>query len=163
MAVDLKEECTRPLALILAALAALGWVLFAVSSLSAASVQRTQRLQIVDLNAKSEKLSVDLAKQVEASGQLADLQGKVSQTREELSRGSQTRADVQSELATAQRGLLGIRRDLTEADRNLQTQSQKLADLQGNAEATAAVVTETPQITRSTRRGRRWSRRSRRR
>lgn len=163
MAVDLKEECTRPFALILAALAALGWVLFALSSMSSASVQKTQRLQIIDLNAKSEKLAADLAKQVEASGQLAELQNKVGLTREELTRVSQTRADVQSELASAQRNLIGIRRDLTDADRTLQTQAQKLADVQAGAEVTATAAPEIRQVSRSSRRVRRSFRRGRRR
>lgn len=161
MPVDLKAECTRPLALILGALAALGWVLFALSSWSAASVQKTQRLQIVDLTAKSEKLSADLTRQVEAAGSLADLQSKVGATREELTRVTQTRTDVQTELATAQRSLSGIRREVSEADRNLQSQAQKLADLQSGADATAAVAPEPQQVTRSSRRGRSWSRRGR--
>ena len=136
--------------------------MFALSSWSAASVQKTQRLQIVDLTAKSEKLSTDLARQVEATGSLADLQSKVGATREELTRVTQTRADVQAELTTAQRSLSGIRREVSEADRNLQTQAQRLAELQSGAEATAAVGTEPQQAARSSRRGgRKWSRRGR--
>ena len=87
---------------------------------------------------------------------------KVGATREELTRVTQTRADVQSELASAQRNLLGTRREMSEADRSLQNQSQKLADIQSSAEATAAVVPENTQIARPSRRGRRWVRRRRR-
>src|ERR1700712_2950062 len=120
MAVDIKSELTRPLALILAALAVLGWVLFVLSSWSAASVQKTQRLQIVQLGEKAEKLNADLAQQREAAGALADVQAKVAAAREELTRVGQTRNDVQAELQTAQRTLASTRRDLSEADRNLQ-------------------------------------------
>ncbi|MGA0597061.1 hypothetical protein [Enterovirga sp. CN4-39] len=161
MAVDIKAELTRPPALILAALAALGWVLFALSSVSATSVQKTQRLQIADLTAKNEQLTTDLARQVEASGALADLQAKVGATREELARVSQTRTDVQNELAAAQRNLQNVKRDLGDADRNLQSQSQRLNELQTNAETAEAQASD-QQATSATRRGKKWSRRGRR-
>ncbi len=160
MAIDIKAELTRPPALILAALAALGWVLFALSSWSATSVQKAQRLQIADLSAKSERLSADLARQVEAAGSIADLQAKVSATREELTRVSQTRSDVQSELATAQRSLLSVRRELSDADRTLQAQNQRLNDAQATAETTAAQASD-QQAAPASRRGRKWSRRGR--
>ena len=162
MAVDLKAECTRPLALLLAALAALGWVLFGLSSWSSASVQKAQRLQILDLTERGEKLSGDLSRQIEASGALADLQAKVGATREELTRVSQTRSDVQADLLAAQRNLSGARRELTEADRNLQSQSQKLADLQSNAENMSGSVEPAASVKPSRRGGRRAYRRRRR-
>ena len=138
MAVDLKSELARPLALILTALAVLGWVLFALSSWSAASVQKTQRLQIIELGEKADKLGAELAKQSQAIGSLADLQAKVAATRDDLTRVSQTRNDLQTELANTQRNLSATRRDLSDADRNLQAQSQKLADLQTAGEEAAA-------------------------
>ena len=161
MAIDIKAELTRPPALILAALAALGWVLFALSSWSATSAQKAQRLQIADLSAKTERLSADLARQVEAAGSIADLQAKVSATREELTRVSQTRSDVQTELTTAQRALLGVKRELGDADRNLQTQTQRLSEVQSNAETTAGQAADQRQVAPSTRRGRRVYRRGR--
>jgi len=160
MAIDIKAELTRPPALILAALAALGWVLFALSSWSATSVQKAQRLQIADLSAKTDRLSADLARQIEAAGSIADLQAKVSATREELTRVSQTRSDVQNELTTAQRALLGVKRELSDADRNLQSQAQKLNDVQASAESTAAQASD-QKVAPTSRRGRRWSRRGR--
>lgn len=145
MAVDLKSELMRPLALILAAFAALGWVLFALSSWSATSVQRAQRLQIAELGEKTDKLGADLAKQVQAAGSLTELQAKIAATREDLSRVSQTRNDLQAELANAQRNLSTMRRDLSETDRNLQAQSQKLTDLQiAGEEASAQAQNVTP-------------------
>ena len=161
MAVDIKAELTRPPALILAALAALGWVLFALSSWSATSVQKTQRLQIADLTARNERISADLSRQVEATGAIADLQAKVSATREELARVAQTRSDVQAELTTAQRSLQGVKRELGDAERTVQAQKQTLSELQANAETTAAQATE-PRVSSTPRRGRRWSRRGRR-
>lgn len=160
MPVDLKAECTRPLAMLLAALAALGWVLFVLSSWSASSTQKAQRLRIVELSEKTDKLSSDLARQVEAAGALADLQAKVVSTREELGRVSQTRTDVQTDLLAAQRNLSGIRRELTDADRNLKAQAAKLADLQPSADVTASTPDVEP-VVRSGRRGRKWSRRGR--
>ena len=162
MAVDLKAELTRPPALILSALAALGWVLFALSSWSAASVQKSQRLQIADLTSRSEQLSTDLARQVQASTSLTELQAKVAATRDELTRVTQTRTDVQAELAAAQRNLQGVRRDLTDADRSLQNQAQRLVDIQTNTEAATATLGDQQQVTRPARRGRKWSRRGRR-
>ena len=161
MAVDIKAELTRPPALILAALAALGWVLFALSSWSATSTQKAQRLQIADLTARNERLATDLNKQVEAAGAIADLEAKVNATREELARVSQTRNDVQAELTTAQRSLQGVRRELGDADRTLQAQKQNLSELQTNAE-TAAAQAGDRQVAPTSRRARRWSRRGRR-
>jgi chromosome segregation ATPase len=156
MAVDIKSELTRPLALILAALAVLGWVLFVLSSWSSASVQKTQRNQILQLNEKSEKLSADLAQQREAAGALADLQAKVAATREDLTRVSQTRNDIQTELTNAQRSLTATRRDLSEADRNLQTSTQKISEMQSSAEeAVDAAAAATPKPSRG---GRRYGR-----
>ena len=160
MAIDLQAELTRPPALILAALAALGWVLFVLSSWSATSVQKAQRIQIAELSAKSDKLSADLARHVEATGALSDMQAKVAATREELTRVTQTRADVQNELSAAQRNLLGVRRELTDADRNLQSHTQRLNELQTSAEAAQAQAGD-QQVAPSSKRGRRLSRRGR--
>lgn len=162
MPVDLKSELTRPLALILSALAVLGWMLFVLSSWSASATQKTQRLQIVELSERTDKLSSELARQVEASGSLAELQAKVGATREDLTRVTQTRSDVQSELQTMQRNLTNVRREIGEADRNLQTQSQKLSDLQPAAD-TAPVEADAPapRAGRGSRGGRRWYRRGR--
>ena len=161
MAVDLKAEVTRPLALLLAALAGLGWVMFLLSSWSAASTQKAQRLRIVELSEKTEALGSELARQVEASGSLADLQGKVAATREELGRVSQTRNDVQSDLLAAQRNLSGVRRELSEADRTLQSQASKLTDLKADAETTSTTPDVEPTVRSGRRGGRRWSRRGR--
>jgi hypothetical protein len=161
MAVDIKSELTRPLALILAALALLGWVLFVLSSWSAASVQKTQRLQIVQLSEKTEKLSADLNQQRETNAALADVQAKLAAAREDLTRVSQTRNDIQADLVTAQRTLSATRRDLTDADRNLQAWNQKLTDMKSSTDETADVQpVVTPPAARSRRsvRGRRTSR-----
>jgi hypothetical protein len=131
--VDLRHELTRPLALILAAFAALGWVLFGLSSWSAASVQKTQRLQIMEVTEKSDRLGAELAKQVAATASIADLEKKVLATREELSRMSAVKTDVATELAGAQRRLSAVRREVTDADRNLAIQTQKLSELQSSA------------------------------
>jgi chromosome segregation ATPase len=161
MAVDIKSELTRPLALILAALAMLGWVLFVLSSWSAASVQKTQRLQIVQLSEKTDKLSQDLNQQREATAALGDIQAKLATAREELTRVGQTRNDIQADLITAQRTLTATRRDLTEADRNLQSSNQKISDLKATAEESVDVQPAVaPRSGRSRRsvRGRRASR-----
>jgi septal ring factor EnvC (AmiA/AmiB activator) len=156
MAVDLKSELTRPPALILTALAVLGWVLFILSSWSAASVQKAQRMQIVQLSEKSDKLGSELAKQLETTGSVADLQAKIASMRDDLSRVSQTRNDVQAELTNAQRNLSATRRDISEADRSFQSQSQKLTDLQSAGEEAAAQSAQSagPKSSRGRRSGR---------
>lgn len=161
MAVDLKAEMTRPLALLLAAMAALGWVLFVLSSWSSASAQKAQRLRILDLSEKTEKLSADLAKQLEASGSLAALQAQVATTREELGRVSQTRADVQTDLLAAQRNLAGAKRELSEADRSLQA-NRVASDGPSPGDVTAATPEVEPTVRSGRRGGRKASRRSRR-
>ena len=161
MAVDLKHEFTRPLALILTALAALGWVLFGLSSWSTASVHKAQRIQIIEATERSEKLAAELDRQVAAAGALATLETKIAATRDDLTRITQAKADVQAELVGAQRSLSSLRRDLSEVDRNVQSQTQKLGELQSTAsEVTAAVPAVGNRVGRSSRRGR-WSRRGR--
>lgn len=157
MAVDLKSELTRPLALILAPLAALGWVLFVLSSWSTASVQKTQRMQIIEATEKSDRLGAELARQVAAAGALGDLEKKVAGTRDELTRASQAKADMQAELSNTQRSLASVKRDLSDVDRNVQSQTQKLTELQTSATEAAP---EPERVTRSSRRTR-WSRRGR--
>ena len=160
MPVDLKHELTRPLALILAAFAALGWMLFVLSSWSTGSVQKAQRLQIMEVTEKNERLTTELARQVAAAGAISDLEAKVAATREDLTRMSQAKADVQAELSTAQRSLTSARRDLSDTDRSLQSQAQKLTELQSNAaEAASAIPDAAPAVGRSSRRGRGYSRR----
>jgi hypothetical protein len=161
MAVDLKAEMTRPLALLLAAMAALGWVLFVLASWSSASAQKAQRLRILELSEKTEKLSTDLARQVEASGALAALQAQVATTREELGRVTQTRADVQTDLLAAQRSLAGAKRELSEADRNLQS-NRVASDGPNPSDVTAATPDVEPEVRAGRRSGRRTYRRSRR-
>lgn len=164
--VDLRQELTRPPALILGAFAALGWVLFGLSSWSAASVQKTQRLQIMEATEKSERLNAELTRHVAASASIADLEKKVLATREELMRMSAVKADVGAEIANAQRQLTAARRDVTEADRTRALQGQKLTDAQPDASDGAAAAPETDAappptgVGRKSRRGR-WSRRGR--
>jgi predicted nucleic acid-binding Zn-ribbon protein len=162
MAVDLKAELTRPLALILAVLAVLGWSLFVLTSWSSAATQKAQRVRIADLTEKRDTAVAELARQVQASGALADLQAKVAGAQQDLSRVSQTRADVQADLAAAQKGLSNARRELSEADRTLQSQNQKLADAQANADITTPSIDDAgPVVARASRGGRRLGRHSR--
>lgn len=163
MAVDIKAELTRPLALILTAVAALGWVMFALSSWSSAAAQKAQRLRILDLTEKRDTLTTELSRQVQTSGSLADIQAKIASTQNDLVRVSQTRQDVQADLAIAQKNLSSTRRDLVEADRNLQSQSQKVADAKVDLDVVPSVADSPPAVSRSSRGGRRWLRRGRRR
>lgn len=164
--VDLRHELMRPFALILAAFAALGWVLFCLSSWSAASVQKTQRLQIMEAAEKSDKLSAELNRQMAANANIVELEKKVAATREELARMSAVKADVTSEIEGAQRKLATVRRDVNEADRSLAMQSQKLSDLQSSAADAAAGAqpdadaAPTAKAGRGGKRGR-WTRRGR--
>lgn len=165
MAVDLRHEFGRPLALILAALAALGWMLFCLSSWSTASVQKAQRMQIMEATERNEKLAADLARQMAAAGALADLEAKVASIRDDLTRVAQAKSDAQAELTNAQRSLTAVRRDLSEAERNVQT--AKLGDLDANAAEPAAAAPDPVPTTgaRAVRRGgggySRWTRRGR--
>lgn len=160
---EVKAEFTRPLALILAALAALGWVMFGLASWSAASVQKTQRHQLIELTEGRDRAAAELARQVEVAGALTELEKKVAATRDDLTRVNQAKSDMQSELSSAQQKLASLRKDLSEIDRNVQNQSARLADLQTSAAETApttAAPAQTATLGRSGRRGR-WSRRGR--
>lgn len=139
MAVDLKHEFTRPLALILAAFAAIGWLLFGLSSWSTASVQKAQRLQIMEASERNEKLSTDLSRHMAATTSLAELEARVASTRDDLTRVAQAKSDAQGELTTTQRNLASLRRERDEIDRNLQSQNARLNDLPASADTTAAV------------------------
>ena len=162
MTVDLKHEFTRPLALILAALAALGWVLFLLSSWSTASVQKAQRLQIIEATERSEKLAAELSRQVAASGAVADLETRVAATREDLMRITQAKSDVQSELNGAQKNLAVLRREASDVDRTMQAQNQKLNDLQtSSAEFTSATPDAVAAVKPAPRGRVQWGRRGR--
>ncbi len=112
---------------------------------------------------RNEKVTTELARQVAASGAVAELESKVAATREDLTRIAQAKSDMQSELTVAQRSLAGVRRDVTEADRDLQTQAQKLSELQTNAaDAAAATPDVEPRASVGRSRRGRFSRRGRR-
>lgn len=164
--VDLRQELTRPLALILAALAALGWVLFGLSSWSSTSVQKAQRLQIMEISEKNNRVTAELAKQQETAANIADLEKKVLAGREELNRMSAVRTDMATEIASTQRKLTTVRREVTEADRTLAGQNQKLNEIQTSAAdpgpaAADADATPTRAGRGAKRGGGRWTRRGR--
>lgn len=143
MAIDLKHEFTRPLVLILGAFAALGWVLFFLASWSWGSVHKAQRLQIMEVTEKNEKLSTELSRHMAAVKDLAELERQVAATRDEMARMAQAKSDVQSELTGAQRNLASVRRDLSEADRSLQAQNQRLNDFDAAAAEAAPATPDT--------------------
>lgn len=73
---DWKAEAKRPVTLGLAALALVGWIIAISQTSSLSSSRANTSAQINDLAASRRQLATELDQQQNASGTLADLQGK---------------------------------------------------------------------------------------
>jgi chromosome segregation ATPase len=79
MNIDWKTELTRPVTLVLAALALVGWII-AISQFSAkSSLRASADSQIGALTATRQQLTSELDQQRQASGTLADLQRRTEE------------------------------------------------------------------------------------
>jgi hypothetical protein len=77
-----REELRRPLSRALAIAAALGWIIVVSLAWSAAA----QRAELARTEAARSELAGELERQRQASGQLADLQAKITTAEGELAR-----------------------------------------------------------------------------
>jgi uncharacterized protein HemX len=90
-----RQELRRPLPLALAAAAVLGWLVVVWLAWSASA----QRAELARNEAALTELAGELERQRQASGQLADLQAKISAAESELARLNQSVAQAQTQSA----------------------------------------------------------------
>ena len=94
-----KQELQRPLPLALAAAAVLGWIAVVSLAWSASA----QRAELARNEAARTQLAGELERQRQASGQLADLQAKISTAEGELTRLNKSVEQAQTTQVAAPR------------------------------------------------------------
>src|SRR5215213_4590268 len=114
MPFDYKAEARRPVTLALAALAVLGWILFATTSSSKSSQAQRYRTQVRELSTAQQQAATQVAQLRLASGSLADVEAKIATATEQLKA-----ANIASEQGKAQ--LAAVQTDI---DTRLKQQAQ---------------------------------------
>jgi uncharacterized protein HemX len=97
---SVKQELQRPLPLALAGAAALGWMVVAWFAWSASA----QHAEFRRSEAARTELAGELARQRQATGQLADLQAKIATAEQDLTRLNQSVEQAQTQLAARKKG-----------------------------------------------------------
>ena len=114
MPFDMKAELRRPVALALAAIAVLGWVLFAYMASSRTSQGQRDRGELRELANARQSTATELTQLRQNAGSLAELQAKTAGATEQLNA-----ANTASEQAKAQ--LRAVQKDI---DTRLQQQAE---------------------------------------
>src|SRR3954453_2345683 len=122
-----RSELRRPVSLVLLGLAFLGWIVVArlawVHSESGHDYRRQVRLlEIAEANARGE-----FAQLRQASGSLAEHQGKITAAQSYLTQLEQSRAEARARLGESEQSLEGRRREAAEAAKTTEATMQRLA------------------------------------
>ena len=116
MPIDYRSELRRPLSLVLAGIAVLGWILALSLWLSYSNRLQASRAEAARLQQAEVTVREQLDEQRRTAGSLTDLQAKVADAQRELDQLNQAREQVQVQLTGLQQ--------------TLQTTQQQLAELQ---------------------------------
>jgi len=132
-------ELRRPVPLLLAALALLGWIVAIGFMVSRASV--ADRLETAETERSD--LAAQLQTQQQASGELADLQARLASTNDEVTQITRGREAAQQELAAAQGALADAQRQADERRAELTQLTAELQTSRAELEAKQGQLTET--------------------
>ena len=134
MDIDWKAELKRPVTLILAALALIGWI-FALSEVSSKSALRASTTaQIGQMTTERQQLAAQLDQQQKASGTLADLQKRTAETTEAAKKATQDRDAAAADLAATNAAAAAAKQGRENAETQLNTLTQQLKDGRAAAE-----------------------------
>jgi uncharacterized protein HemX len=102
MPIDYRSELKRPVTLVLAGAAILGWLLALGLGLSSSDQLQQARTETTRLQQAQVTLQRQLDEQQRAGGTLADLQAKVAGAEQQLAQITQTQEQAQAQLANLQ-------------------------------------------------------------
>lgn len=147
----------RWVAVLMAVVAVLGWGLFFMITSSSASVEDAQRIQISRLTEERDRLDAELKEQRARTAALAEIEAKLNTAKDNLARtteaieAARTRhEDMRAALASTQSALANRRAELASAETAADAEPPQISERTGT-------------VRKSQRRGKRYSRRSRRR
>src|SRR3712207_3750664 len=110
MPVDYRSELTRPIPLVLAGLAVLGWVVALGLGLSASNEREASQANITRLQQSEAGLRTQLAEHQRSSGTAADLQSRAAAAQQQLAQLTQAQEQAQTQLSTLRQALQKIGR-----------------------------------------------------
>ena len=102
MAIDYRSELRRPLSLVLAGIAVLGWILPLSLWLSYSNRLQASRAEAARLQQAEVAVREQLDEQRRTAGSLTDLQAKVADAQRELGQLNQAREQVQVQITGLQ-------------------------------------------------------------
>lgn len=113
---DLRGELSRPLPIALALLAAVGWIAAISLGISRASVERNLTAEITRTEAARAEAVQQLEAQRAATGQLSEVQNRISFADAEVAELTARRNAVQAELAAGESRLGELQRQTSNAN-----------------------------------------------
>ena len=136
MPIDLRSELQRPIAIALAGVALVGWLLFLIVLVNLSQENRQARDQVVQLQSSETRLRSELESQRRAAGSLADLQARIAAADQTSSQASRARDEAQAQLASVQQNLQAGQQRAAEASRTADAAAQRLGELQRQGQET---------------------------
>src|SRR3954466_12550529 len=127
MAMTLARGDTRPLLIGLAITALLGWGLYIYAEIDKADNQHGARREILALTANQEALRTELAQQQQATGTLADLQGRITEATSRYNQSVAARDQAQARLAAMQKELDAARQQQAQLAQQLEKGTRQLS------------------------------------
>ena len=147
----------RWLSVLMALVAVLGWGLFFMITSSSASVEDAQRIQISRLTEERDRLDAELREQRARTAALAEVEAKLNTAKDNLARTTEA-------IEAARSRHEEMRAALASTQSTLASRRAELASAETAAAETGAQLSErTGTVRKNQRRGKRYSRRSRRR
>ncbi len=129
MPLNLKDEFTRVVPLVLAGVALLGWILFGVSTSNKRSEGHDYRVQLREMATARQGLTAELAQQRQASGSFSELQARITAGNEQLATANTAAEQAKAQREAVQKDIETRVQQEAQLAQELQTQTQQLSQL----------------------------------
>ena len=146
MPLDYRSELARPISLVLAGLAVLGWVVALGLGLSGADEREASEATISRLQQSEAGLRTQLAEHQRSSGAVADLQNRSAAAQQQLTQLTQAKEQAKVQLNTLRQTLTTTQQHLTDVS---QTRDQVPAEVTALHRSIAAAQQQLSQVTQS--------------
>jgi chromosome segregation ATPase len=113
--IDYRSELRRPVSLALLGLAVLGWIVAARLAWVHSESGHDHRRQVSLLTAAETSARTEVEQLRQASGTLAEAQGKIAAAQSNVTQFEQSRAEARARLAEVEQNLEARRRSVAEA------------------------------------------------
>src|SRR3954453_7709252 len=145
--VDWKAEVKRPVTLVVAALALIGWIV-AISQLSAkTSLQASTSAQIGQLTAARQQLATELDQQQKASGTLVEVQKKTAEATAAADKAARDRDAAAAQLAETGKAIEAAKGSLAGAEAELNAVTEQITQRRAVSTEAESALTRTREAT----------------